>query len=452
MELNSIRERYKNLKEDKRSFQVQKNIVLSFFFKGISILISLLIVPLTLNYLNPTEYGVWLTLSSIMTWINLFDIGLGNGLRNKLTEALAYGDNSKAQSLVSTTFALLTLIIGAILIFFVVLNPFLDWAQILNTTVESSNKLGHIVLIVLGFFCFQFVFKTVGTIFIADQKPAINDLLGAVGSVLSLVAIYLLTQFTIGSLLYVAIVFSSLPAFVFLITYFIVFNSQYKFLKPTINTVQWNYTKGLMNLGIQFFILQIGGIVLYFTGNIIVAQVFSPYEVTVYNIAYRYANLIAMVCIIIVTPLWSSSTEAFHLKDWKWFKNVETKMLKLFMAFILVAVLLLILSSWFYKVWIGNAVIVPFSLTIVMIIYNLLFMFSSIYVYMLNGIGKIRLQLWSSIAEIVLTIPICIFLAKNIGIEGVALGMITMLLARCIWAPVQFKKIISEKATGVWNK
>lgn len=45
----------------------------------LSIIISLLLVPVTLNYLNSYEYGVWLTLSSILVWINYFDIGLGNG-------------------------------------------------------------------------------------------------------------------------------------------------------------------------------------------------------------------------------------------------------------------------------------------------------------------------------------------------------------------------------------
>ncbi|MDD5186431.1 MAG: LPS biosynthesis flippase, partial [Paludibacter sp.] len=192
--------------ENQRSFLMQKNIILSLFFKGISILTSLIIVPMTLHYLNPTEYGVWLTLSSIMTWITLFDIGLGNGLRNKLAEALAFGDFEKGKVLVSTTFVLLAIIIGIFLILFLLINPLLNWSAILNTTVEPSKNLSRIVLIVFVFFSLQFVFKTVGTIFISDQKPAANDFLGAISSLLSLGLIYLLSLFTKGSLLYVSIV------------------------------------------------------------------------------------------------------------------------------------------------------------------------------------------------------------------------------------------------------
>jgi len=438
--------------ENKRSFQMQKNIIFSLLFKGISILTSLILVPMTLNYLNPTEYGVWLTLGSIMTWITLFDIGLGNGLRNKLTEAFSNGDIVKAKSLVSTTFALLTIIIGIFLFFFLIINPFLDWSVILNTTAESSKNLSKIVLIVFVFFSFQFVLKTVGTIFISDQKPAANDFLGAISSLLSLIVIYILSKFTSGSLLYVAITFSSLPALVFLVTCFFVFNHRYDSIKPSVQSIDWSYGKDLMNLGVQFFILQIGGLILYFTSNIIVAQLFSPYDVTVYNIAYKYANIISMVCIIIITPLWSSSTDAYQQNDWKWFKNIEKKMLKVYVLVFFVALILLFASSWFYKFWIGDSVSIPFKLSLIMIIYNLCFVFSSIYIYILNGIGKIRLQLWSSVIEIIFTIPLCILFGKIVGIEGVVLGMVVMILFRCIWAPIQFKRIITEKAIGIWNK
>ena len=62
-----------------RSVVVKKNIVGSLFVKGCSIVISLLIVPLTLGYVSSDLYGIWLTLSSIMMWFNFFDIGFTLG-------------------------------------------------------------------------------------------------------------------------------------------------------------------------------------------------------------------------------------------------------------------------------------------------------------------------------------------------------------------------------------
>ena len=72
----------KFFKGDTRSVKAKKNIIVSGFIKGADMLVYLLLVPLTLGYLNAYEYGIWLTLNSLLTWIDSFDIGLGNGLRN----------------------------------------------------------------------------------------------------------------------------------------------------------------------------------------------------------------------------------------------------------------------------------------------------------------------------------------------------------------------------------
>src|SRR5665648_546203 len=92
-------------KGHERSIKAKKNILASLIIKGLSIAISLVLVPLTINYINPSRYGIWLTLSSIVGWFSFFDIGLTQGLRNKFAEAKAKGEDNLAQILVSTTYA-----------------------------------------------------------------------------------------------------------------------------------------------------------------------------------------------------------------------------------------------------------------------------------------------------------------------------------------------------------
>ena len=99
---NKFIDRYKQSGE--RSKKSVVNIILSFGAKGISIITQLLIVPMTINYVNPTQYGIWLTLSSIIAWIGFFDLGFGNGMRNKVAEAIAKGDVELAKRYVSTTY------------------------------------------------------------------------------------------------------------------------------------------------------------------------------------------------------------------------------------------------------------------------------------------------------------------------------------------------------------
>ena len=93
-----------------RTDKAIKNIILLFAAKAISIICSMLIVPITIEYLNPTRYGVWLTVSSIIAWIGNFDLGLGNGLRNRFADAKAKGDTELARKYVSTTYLTMSVI------------------------------------------------------------------------------------------------------------------------------------------------------------------------------------------------------------------------------------------------------------------------------------------------------------------------------------------------------
>ena len=80
-------------KGQERSIKAKKNIISSLLIKGGSIGVSLLLVPLTINYVNADRYGIWLTISSIVAWFSFFDVGLTQGLRNKFAEAKASGDD-----------------------------------------------------------------------------------------------------------------------------------------------------------------------------------------------------------------------------------------------------------------------------------------------------------------------------------------------------------------------
>jgi len=89
-------------------------------------------VPLTINYVNPTRYGIWLTLSSIVAWFSFFDIGLTQGLRNKFAESKATGNDELSQIYVSTTYAILTIVFLFVWITFLFVNNYLDWSKLLN--------------------------------------------------------------------------------------------------------------------------------------------------------------------------------------------------------------------------------------------------------------------------------------------------------------------------------
>jgi O-antigen/teichoic acid export membrane protein len=286
-------------KGNERSINAKKNIVFIAMLKGFSIAISIFLVPITIHYVNPTRYGIWLTLSSIVGWFYFFDIGLGNGLRNKFAEAIASGKTELARTYVSTTYAILTVIIAIVLLIFFCINPFLNWAKILNTPDDMASELSILALIVFSFFCLEFVLQLVTIILTANQQPAKASLFGFLGNLISLCIIFLLTKTTSGNLIYLGTIFSITPVLVLVASSLWFYTHSYKQFAPSIKFVKFHFARDLMGLGIKFFVIQIAAIILYQTSNIIIAHLFGPEQVTPYNIAYKYFGVITMTFSII---------------------------------------------------------------------------------------------------------------------------------------------------------
>ncbi len=437
-----------------RSLRAKKNILASFFIKGLSILISFILVPLTINYVNPTRYGIWLTLSSFIGWFSLADIGLGNGLRNKFAEALAKNDKELARTYVSTTYAILGMILIGILLIFFLVFPFIDWLMIFNAPQELKKELNLAVLFVFLFFILRFFLQILTNVIIADQKPALSDLINLVGSFIALLIIYILTKISSGSLLNLSFSLSIAPVIVLIIASLLLYTGKYRYYSPSYKYINYKYSKVLLTLGVKFFIIQIAYIIIFSTDNFIIAQLFGPKEVVPYNIAFRYFSITSLLFGIIVSPFWSAITEAYQKNEKLWIKKIIKNLVLIWIGFVFMVLIMLLFSNLFYKFWIKNMVAVPMNISIAMAIYVIVITWSTIFSNFINGVGKIKLQMYSAICSAIINIPLAVFLAKylNFGIVGVLSAIIILQFIGAIWAPIQYLKIINTTAKGIWAK
>ena len=435
-----------------RSVNIKKNIIGLFIIRGGSIAISFILVPLTIRYVNPTQYGIWLTLSSIVAWFSFFDIGFGNGLRNKFAEAIAKGDTGLAKIYISTTYAILAIVISCMLVLFFCVNPFINWARILNAPPNMGQELTTLALIVFVFFCLQFVLQLITTVITANQRPAKASIFNFLGSLFSLVVIFILTKTTSGNLIYLGIALGITPVLVLAASSAWFYTHEYKTYAPSLKYVRFNYARDLMSLGIKFFFIQIAAIIFYQTDNIIIAQLFGPRQVTPYNIVYKYFSVVTMVLSIVMVPLWSAFTEAWVKKDMDWIKGTLRKLQIWWIVMSVGTLILVVCSDFVYRIWVGNEIKIPFAMSLVMAVYIIINAWNGIYSQFLNGVGKVRLQLLLAVIGSALNIPFAIFLAKNTGIYGVILATTIISLASAIFAPIQCKKIINNKASGIWAK
>lgn len=416
-------------------------------------IIGLILVPLTINYLAPTKYGIWVTISSILGWLGFFDIGLGHGLRNKFAEALAKGESSLAKEYVSTAYAILTLIIISLLALFIFVNKFISWNILLNvkTSYIPPNELELIILIVFSFTSIGFIVELIKSILNADQRNAIASLIDLIGKIISLGLIYFLTITTEGSLLYLSIVMSTTPLLVLILASVWLFMGSYSRYRPSINTIDFSKSKDIFSLGIKFFIIRISAIMLYQTNSIIISHLFGPKEVTPYYVAFKYFSLLMMGYTIVVTPFWSSFTEAWVKEEINWIKKIITKLISAWAVLVLIAAIMVALSKNVYTIWIGNDIEISYTLSMLIAVWIILITFASIFGQFLNGVGKIKIQLIVAFSIAIVNIPLSLILGSIIGIEGVVLANCIVAFLTVWIYPIQYNKIVNKKATGIWN-
>ncbi|MNZ84740.1 hypothetical protein D3C78_1035040 [compost metagenome] len=411
-------------------------------------------VPLTIHYLNKDQYGIWLTLSAIIGWFSFFDIGLGNGLRNKLVEAIANKDFNLARSYISTAYQILAITFGTIIVLFFGINYFLNWSAILNAPIALKDELSQLALITFSFFCLRFIFNLISSILFAVQYAAMNNLVTTLGNVLSFTLIYCLQFLINGSLFWVGTIFSSVPVIILFILSIILFSSRLKYLRPSFRHVNFKLISGMMGLGYKFFIIQIAGVVLFSCTEIMITQLFGPGEVTAYNIAFRYFSVLTMINGIILTPLWSAFTDAYAKNDREWIWKMVKKLNLISLIFAGLGAIMILVSDDIYKLWVGESVKIDKSISIAMGLFVIASILAAPYNTFINGVGKIRLQYYAAIFSIIGTIPLAFFFTKSLsmGTAGIIAATLSTTIPCTILYKIQFNKIMKSQATGIWNK
>lgn len=440
-------------KGSKRSLLIKKNIIASFLIKGWSALVQFLLVPLTLACLGEYENGVWLTISSVLLWINNLDIGLGNGLRNKLAVYMARGDKEKAREMVSSTFIMLCIIIIPVLIVLLLFETCCDNYRIFNVDSSIIGNLDVVLYVTTILVCTTFIFKFIGNIYMGLQLPAVNNFIGSAGSTLAMIGTYIVYLSGNRSMLLVASVNLLAPLLVYLLAYPITFWGKYKFLSPSISYIKASSIRELFSIGFKFFALQIPAVLLFFTSNILISKLFNPAMVTPYQIAYRYFVMTMTLFSIICVPYWTATTDAYEKRDFEWIRNANRTLNRFVLLLFFIIVCMILLSRPVYSVWIGDKSDVPFSMTMIAGLYQFLLIYSMRYSYVLNGIGALRLQLIFTILAAVVYIPLAMLVGHlTHDINHLLLVMCVVHVPGLVVNIIQYHKIMNGTAKGIWIK
>lgn len=438
-----------DLTETKSIFQ---QIKLNFIFKSITILLSLIIVPITIQYLGADGYGLWATVLSIISWMNYFDIGIGNGLRNKLTESISKSDLKVAREYIATSYVSILFLGSGIAIISIFIFSYLDWNEILNTNLYDSKELLFFMIVNLSFIAMNFVFKLIKSILYALQLPSNVALMQVLNQIFLFFGVYILSKYdSISSLLGISLIYGISAILVNVIFTIIVFY-KYRELKPNVKDFKFNKINPLINLGLKFLILQLGYLIIFTTDNFMIINFFGPESVTSYSITNKLFSTIIVGFTIIMTPIWSATTKAYTNLNINFILLILKRLMFIEIGVIFFSIFFYLFFDTILVFWLGeSAFSYSYLLPLNFLFYTIFMTFGSIYSSILNGMGKLKVQLIVAIIQMIINIPISIFFANylNYGISGIIIGTNLTLLISVIVLPINLRYNLNLMKRGI---
>ena len=310
-----------------------KNVSLGVFYKIINMAIVFTTIPLLLNYLEKEQYGIWVTIFSLVNIVFFVDAGIGNGLKTKLSEALSLKNFKLAKTYISTAYISISLISIVVFCIGVALIFWLNLQDLFNTSIQE-NELKTLLLVTLSLVITSFVLNLYKSFYYANQQTAKVEFAMLIYQISILSATFLLLHFFPRKLLYVALFYGCLNILVGLV-FTILFFKKNKHIKPKIASFSKEKVKDLMGLSLSFFGIQLCMIVIFTTDNLIISNLLGPSEVTNYDVVYKLFQVIITISVIAQDPFWALYTDAFQKKDFNWIRKTLVRLNKLFVLFIL---------------------------------------------------------------------------------------------------------------------
>ncbi len=426
--------------------RILKGISTALAGRGVAVVTTFIAVPLTVRYLGAERYGIWVTLSSILAWLTVFDLGIGNTAINKIAEALALKEFATARLRVNAAYAGITAVAVVLGLGVSIAWRFISWPAVLGAKMagdrgEINLAAAFAIIVFLASFPFTVTPKILG----ACKKLTLANYWASAGSMLSLLLLVAATRLHLG-LPGLVVAFSGSTLLTGALSTAWLYR-HFDWLTPALRSIPREHVSELLNTGLPFFAVQIAGIILLQTDNVIIAQILGAREVTPYSVTWRLFSYSSLLQVVSIPALWPAYADAFARRDFSWVRKTYRYNVKIAVGSTLAVVaLLVIIARPFIRLWAGAAAVPSHGLVVAMAIWSCLVVLCWCESCLLGAAGRVKGQaIYSGIGAVV-NVAASIFLGRAFGLVGVVSGTICAYVL-CIIVPqtIEVRRILSQQ-------
>ncbi|MFI5130108.1 MAG: lipopolysaccharide biosynthesis protein [Chitinophagales bacterium] len=416
-----------------------KNFLAGGWGKISAIVFRLIQVPVLLWFLGVEEYGRWLVLYTLPSWLTLANLGFGSVAANDISMAIGKGDITKARTIFSSAFRVVTYIFIGGLILILPLILFLQWDKLLKVSPERHNEL----IGVLIWFTLSTLLSFFGEIFQARfraaRKAHVYIWLYSLRPWIELLFMIIILQFTVR-LDYLALaVFSSTVIFI-LLTQWTSYRAM-PALKYSVHDVDKTLLRPLFKKGIAFQAFPLGNALIYQGTIIVVQMILGPVAVAVFGTVRTLIRSINQMLELINQVMWPELSILFGMGDLQ--KAARLHRIGVVVSVIVALFFVLFLGLFGEKIfswWTGGSIVLSKTLLLLFLLpipFNSLWFTSSVIHMASNKHEGLALRYLVAMG---LAVTGCAVFSYFFGMEGAAVSTV---IADIVLIPYVFRVSLS---------
>jgi O-antigen/teichoic acid export membrane protein len=378
-----------------------------------------------LHYLGPERFGVWVTLTSFVVLVGLGDLGIGSGLINAIAAAHSSNDRVLARTHVSSAFFMALIFSFVLLVALAALGAVVPWPTVFNlSSPEAIAEVGPAIRVLIIGIPLNVLLGVVVKVRIGYQQVYINSMFDAVGVVVGVGALVVLI-WRGASLPWLVAADAGAPIVSMASNLACLFLRERPWLRPAWTCVSLDSVRRLFNLGILFFILQVTGIVGFYSDNLLAIWTCGPEAAGVYAIAVKLFSPCRLLAGTLLSPLWPAYSEAIASGDVAWVRRtVLVSIVALELLILPFDLVLLVFGNTLAGLWLQRPISFGYGLLAGVALWVLVETIGVGLAYFLNGVSAVRMQIILAITFALTAVAAKVALANQFGIAGIVWGTI----------------------------
>jgi O-antigen/teichoic acid export membrane protein len=259
----------------------------------VNIAIGIFLMPFTMHHLGKAQYGLWMLVASMTAYLQLLDLGYGNGLVRQVTQADARGDEEGMNAALSTFLVVYTAI-AAVAIAVVCLLAAVALPRFPNLSPEEVRTAQQLLLIVGSRVAIAFPMSIFGAVTTARQRFALTGSIAIAVALLQGAATFLLLRAGYGLIPLVAT--TTVIAIASYAAYIAAALVTFPGLRLSVRRFSGAQAREVTAFSLYLFLISLAIQFGYNIDNLIIAAFAGTSAVAVYAVAFRLADYQRQLC------------------------------------------------------------------------------------------------------------------------------------------------------------